>query len=60
MAYALVLLATVIRAVVPALVPAWYPRAIEISATFWALAFAIYLVIYTPWLLRSRLDGKDG
>ena len=54
------LLATVIRAVVPALVPAWYPRAIEISATFWALAFAIYLVIYTPWLLRSRLDGKDG
>lgn len=59
-AYALVLLATVIRAVVPALVPAWYPRAIEISATFWALAFAIYLVIYTPWLLRSRLDGKDG
>lgn len=60
LAYALVLLATVIRAVVPALVPAFYPRALEISATFWAVAFAIYLVIYTPWLTRSRLDGKDG
>ncbi len=38
-AYALVLLATVIRAVVPALVPAWYPRAIEISATFLGCGF---------------------
>lgn len=59
-AYALVLLATVIRAVVPTMAPQLYPRALEISATFWALAFAIYLVIYTPWLTRSRLDGKDG
>ncbi len=59
-AYALVLLATVVRVVLPVMVPQLYPRALEISATFWALAFAIYLVIYTPWLFRSRLDGKDG
>jgi uncharacterized protein involved in response to NO len=26
----------------------------------WALAFALYLAQYTPWLLRARLDGKDG
>jgi len=24
------------------------------------VAFAIYLVIYTPWLTQTRLDGKDG
>lgn len=59
-AYALVLLATVVRAVLPAFVPALYPRALEISATLWALAFALYLVMYTPWLTQSRLDGKDG
>lgn len=59
-AYALVLIATVLRAALPAHFPALYPRALEISATLWAVAFAIYLVIYTPWLLQSRLDGKDG
>lgn len=26
----------------------------------WACAFVIYLVRYTPWLMRPRLDGKPG
>jgi uncharacterized protein involved in response to NO len=30
------------------------------AALAWAAAFGIYLAIYTPWLLRTRLDGKDG
>lgn len=59
-AYALVLLAALLRVTAPLLQPALYARALEISATLWALAFALYLVVYTPWLLRSRVDGKDG
>ena len=59
-AYVLVLSAAVLRAVVPAVQPEWYVRMLEISATLWALAFVLYLVVYTPWLLRTRLDGKDG
>ncbi|MEN9493553.1 MAG: hypothetical protein RJA63_4002, partial [Pseudomonadota bacterium] len=23
-------------------------------------AFGIYLVIFAPWLVSTRLDGKDG
>ena len=34
--------------------------AVDSAAGLWALAFAIYLVIYVPWLTRTRLDGKDG
>ena len=60
LAYALVMLATVLRVLVPAVVPAWYTYALEGAACLWAIAFAIYLVIYTPWLMRTRLDGKDG
>jgi uncharacterized protein involved in response to NO len=30
------------------------------AALAWSAAFAIYLVIYSPWLLSTRLDGKDG
>ena len=40
--------------------PAWLPMALVVSAAAWSLAFAIYLFIYTPWLLQTRLDGKDG
>lgn len=59
-AYGLVMLAAVLRVLVPAVQPGWYPYALEGAACLWAIAFAIYLFIYTPWLTRTRLDGKDG
>lgn len=59
-AYALVMAAAVLRVLVPAVQPAWYAWALEGAACLWAIAFAIYLAIYTPWLMRTRLDGKDG
>jgi len=59
-AYALVMAAAVLRVLVPAVRPDWYAHALEAAAGLWAIAFAVYLVIYTPWLLRTRLDGKDG
>jgi len=60
LAYAMVMLAAVVRVLVPAIHPAWYAGAVDVAACMWALAFAIYLVIYTPWLTQTRLDGKDG
>ena len=60
LAYALVLAAAVVRVAVPAVVPAFYARALDVAAGMWGLAFLIYLVIYVPWLTRTRLDGKDG
>lgn len=59
-AYALVMAAAALRVLVPAVRPEWYAHALEAAAGLWAIAFAVYLVIYTPWLLRTRLDGKDG
>lgn len=59
-AYAMVMLATVLRVLVPAVQPQWYVGALHGAACLWALAFGIYMVMYTPWLLRTRLDGKDG
>lgn len=60
LAYALVMTATMVRVVIPALQPAWTVVAIEASAGLWSLAFAIYLWMYTPWLMQTRVDGKDG
>lgn len=59
-AYVLVLLAAVSRVLLPALWPAAYVRGVELSSVLWSLGFLLYLVQYTPWLLRARADGKDG
>ena len=59
-AYVLVMLAAAIRVLLPLAMPSWLPLALVLSASGWATAFAIYLFIYTPWLLKTRFDGKDG
>jgi uncharacterized protein involved in response to NO len=59
-AYVLVMVAAAVRVLLPLAVPQWLPLALVTSAVAWSLAFAIYLFIYTPWLLQTRLDGKDG
>ncbi len=59
-AYVLVMLAAAVRVLLPLALPTWLPMALVLSAAGWSVAFAIYLFIYTPWLLKTRFDGKDG
>ena len=60
LAYGLVMAAAVLRVLLPILAPQWFVQSLLIAALAWSAAFAIYLVIYTPWLMSTRLDGKDG
>ena len=60
LAYALVMTAAVLRVLLPLVAPQWLVQSLLAAALAWSAAFAIYLVIYTPWLLSTRLDGKDG
>jgi uncharacterized protein involved in response to NO len=41
------------------LAPAFTADALIVAAVAWALAFTLYLWRFGPWLLASRLDGKD-
>lgn len=59
-AYSLVFLAAVLRVLVPLIAPQYLVMAVMGAGTAWSLAFALYLGRYTPWLMRVRLDGKDG
>ena len=59
-AYVLVMLTAAVRVLLPLALPTWLPMALVLSAAGWSVAFAIYLFIYTPWLLKTRFDGKDG
>ena len=59
-AYLLIMLAAVLRVLLPMLMPAWYTYALMASATAWSAAFLMFMWRYTPWLLAARGDGKDG
>ncbi len=59
-AYLLIMLAAVLRVLLPLLMPSWYAYALIASASAWSAAFLIFLWRYTPWLVTARRDGKDG
>jgi uncharacterized protein involved in response to NO len=60
LAYVLVMSAAALRVVLPLIAPQHLVLALIGAAFAWSAAFAIYLFVYTPWLLNARLDGKDG
>lgn len=60
LAYALVMAAALLRSAVPLWVSPGTGWPLAAAAAAWSGAFAIYLKVFTPWLLSPRLDGKDG
>lgn len=59
-AYALVALAAALRVAVPMLAPPAYRPGVLAAGLCFAAGFAIYLGVYTQWLLSPRADGQDG
>ncbi len=59
-AYILIMVAAIARVFLPLIAAQWVLTALMVAALAWSAAFAIYLVIYLPWLLSTRADGKDG
>lgn len=60
LAFALVLLATVVRVFGPVLLPQAYATSIRISGSLWIIGFALFVYVYLPILIRPRIDGRPG
>jgi len=60
LAYVLVMSAAVLRVLLPLVSPGLLAVSLICASVAWSTAFAIYLWVFTPWLMRTRLDGKDG
>lgn len=58
--YVLVMLAAVCRVLASTLLIQYYSLLLMLAATAWSVAFGLYLWVFTPWLMATRLDGKDG
>ncbi len=60
LAYGLVMVAAAVRVLLPLAAPALGQAALLVATLAWSAAFGIYLVVFAPWLLHTRFDGKDG
>lgn len=58
--FLLILLAALVRILVPLVAPSQTIAAVLASAAFWTWGFGLYAVRYWPVLTRPRLDGKPG
>jgi uncharacterized protein involved in response to NO len=59
-AYGLLALSVIVRVLGPLIVPLDYPAIVVAAAIPWIAAFLLFLAVYTPILLRPRVDGKRG
>ncbi|HKU44286.1 MAG TPA: NnrS family protein [Polyangiales bacterium] len=59
-AIAALALSALVRVLGAVLVPHHYATVLIVAGALWALAFGLYLIHYTPILIRPRVDGKLG
>jgi uncharacterized protein involved in response to NO len=59
-AYLLLSLAALIRVFLPSLAAIDYRWTVMLAGALWLAAFAIFLIKYTPILMRPRIDGRPG
>jgi uncharacterized protein involved in response to NO len=59
-AYMLLGLAALVRVFAPALGATHYLWTLIASGLLWSAAFALFLIVYTPILVRPRVDGRPG
>jgi uncharacterized protein involved in response to NO len=60
LAFTLIHLAALFRVVLPLLLPSAYPYLTGVSGLLWLGAFTIFLLRYTPMLIKPRVDGRPG
>jgi len=60
LAFALILLAAVIRAALPVADAALTLLSWRVSAVLWIVVFGMFLYRYLPILTRPRVDGRPG
>lgn len=59
-AYLLLSAAALVRVFAPVLPRVSYQWTVTLAGTLWVVAFGLYLIVYTPILMRPRVDGRPG
>lgn len=59
-AYILLCLATLVRVFAPSFAAVEYRWTVMAAGALWVAAFALFMITYTPILMRPRIDGRPG
>ncbi|GMR18678.1 MAG: NnrS family protein [Gammaproteobacteria bacterium] len=59
-AFALVNLAVIARVFLPWFLEQWMTGLLILAAALWVFAFTLFVAVYAPTLIRSRVDGRPG
>ncbi len=60
MAFIALITGALARSLLPIIAPSLYFWWVAIAMLLWILAFSLFIFIYTPFLIKPRIDGKDG
>jgi uncharacterized protein involved in response to NO len=58
--YALIQIGALLRVVAAFNLHGFYQTGLVLSAVCWTLAFILYVMVYAPYLMRARIDGREG
>ncbi len=58
--FALIACGAIVRVLFPMFNTELYAYWIAVSQILWIASFLIFLIVYTPMLLKTRIDGRDG
>ncbi|MEH6910673.1 MAG: NnrS family protein [Oceanicoccus sp.] len=59
-AFALILIAALVRGFIPILFPQWSVWGIVAASAGWLVAYGIFIVYFSPMLVSARIDGRPG
>lgn len=59
-AFILLNLASIVRVILPMFIYDYYLQFIQLASVLWMASFLIFVVTYTPMLLKARIDGREG
>ncbi|NJN45969.1 MAG: NnrS family protein [Candidatus Competibacteraceae bacterium] len=57
-AFVLINASAILRIMVPIAIPVFYWSGLVVSGLLWAVAFALFVIYYTPILIQPRIDGS--
>ena len=60
LAFILINVAVIFRVILPIFMHDHYLQLIQVAGWLWVVAFAIYLLVYTPMWVQPRVDGRPG
>lgn len=52
--------AAIVRVILPMFMHDFYLQLIQVASGLWIVAFTIFVIAYTPMLLKARIDGREG